>query len=76
MSVCLSPISPQVYWEALRLRWWERRVRGMLAAATTALITLFFLAPVTAISSLSTLERVATWVPPLQRWVHARTRGV
>lgn len=71
-----APGPGEVYWEALRLRWWERRVRGMLAAATAVLIALFFLAPVTAISSLSTLERVATWVPPLQRALrHPAARG-
>ena len=61
-----APGPGDVHWENLRLRWWERRVRGLLSASASGLVTLFFLAPVTAISSLATLERLAAFIPLLQ----------
>ena len=48
-----APAPEEVNWVNLRLRWWERRIRGAWASSLSALIVLFFLFPVTAISSIT-----------------------
>ena len=51
-----APAPEEVNWVNLRLRWWERRIRGAWATSVSAAIILFFLFPVTAISSLSSVR--------------------
>ena len=58
-----APAPGEIVWVNLRLRWWERRVRGIWATSVSALITLFFLAPITAISSLPSLSRLTESLP-------------
>ena len=56
-----------MHWQNLRLRWWERRVRGVAAAAVSGATVLFFLVPVTAISSLSALNKLRRTFPFIRR---------
>jgi hypothetical protein len=73
-----APAPGEVHWMNLRLRWWERRVRGSLAAVVSAFTVLFFLVPVTAISSLSALERLRRALPfiPAMEDALPLTRGL
>ena len=66
-----APAPGELHWMNLRLRWWERRVRGATSAAVSALTVLFFLVPVTAISSLSTVERLRRAVPLIRHFEEA-----
>ena len=72
-----APAPGEVLWQNLRLRWWERRLRGAAAATLSAFVVLFFLVPVTAISSLATLEKLRALLPPLARFeeAHPAARG-
>ncbi len=69
-----APAPGEVHWNNLRLRWWERRVRGASSAAVSALVILFFLVPVSAISSLSAMERLKR--VPLIRELEAALPGL
>ena len=73
-----APAPGAIHWQNLRLRWWERRVRGVAANAVSAGIVLFFLVPVTAISSLSAMERLRRALPFIQALEDALpiTRGL
>ena len=73
-----APAPGAVHWQNLRLRWWERRVRGVAATCVSGFIVLFFLVPVTAISSLTAMERLRRALPFIQALEDAvpLTRGL
>ncbi|KAK3281342.1 CSC1-like protein erd4, partial [Cymbomonas tetramitiformis] len=61
-----APLPTDIIWSNLHLRWWERLIREIAIFIINFLITVFFLIPVTFVSSLATMDNIEDAIPALE----------
>lgn len=65
-TVTAAPEARDVHWRNVRLSYHMRTLRGWLVHATMAVLVVFWAVPVTAVASLTTLDRVTAVLPFLR----------